>query len=245
MKHRNTKHINAHVQHALRIASNSIPPQAESTPKSEQISDDNWRRVSEVAFGVEAYAAITGNPVDDDSEGLILGDLLNDLMHWAEFFGYDFNLALARAQRNYAEEATADPYAHARAAHADGELQFLVTTRDAVSAWYDAHPDQTPDYSDPPTHYRRKPKPIVSPRETPFSKDHPAVVLEVIASNVTQDLEVQRSMCQRWEKQWACSSQLRATASRYADIRDMVESYMRHWLRGEIESLRLGRPPQR
>lgn len=241
MKHRNIKHINAFIQHALRIASNSIPPQA--TAPDTPLTDENWRRVSEVAFGVEAYAAIAGNPVDDDSEGLILGDLLNDLMHWAEFFGYDFNLALARAQRNYSEEATADPYAHARAAHADGELQYLAEVDDKRK-WIDVKANHIPGFTDPPDYYRRKPKPVVVPRQTPFSKDHPAVVLEVIASNVTHDLEVQRSLCQRWEKQWAQSSQLRATASRYADIRDMVESYMRHWLQGEIESLRLGRPPK-
>ncbi len=65
----------------------------------------NLLRACWAEAAIAAFRAQTGADVED-----ALGDLLADLMHWSDVRGYDFALALARAEDHYrielAEDAT-------------------------------------------------------------------------------------------------------------------------------------------
>ena len=64
----------------------------------------NKDRAEWAAAALRHYQSLTGSP-DEDS----LGDLLDDLMHYAHANNYDFKAALDRARGHYAEEFFAIP----------------------------------------------------------------------------------------------------------------------------------------
>ncbi|QDT53879.1 hypothetical protein Pan44_19050 [Caulifigura coniformis] len=59
----------------------------------------NGKRAAWADLAVTAFQAATGTDEED-----ALGDLLADLMHWADRANYDFELAFNRAQDHYAAE---------------------------------------------------------------------------------------------------------------------------------------------
>jgi hypothetical protein len=63
----------------------------------------NRKRAKWAAEAVAAFRNATG--VDDED---VLCDLLADLMHWSDRAGYDFDLALCRAQDHYRAEASGE-----------------------------------------------------------------------------------------------------------------------------------------
>jgi len=59
----------------------------------------NSDRASWADKAIRAFMAETGTDYEDS-----LGDLLCDLMHWAESAQFDFAAALACAEQNYSDE---------------------------------------------------------------------------------------------------------------------------------------------
>ena len=67
---------------------------------------DGQNKARAVWAGV-ALAAFTQETQCDFEDSL--GDLLCDLMHWADHQGFDFEAALFRARGHYAEETREEP----------------------------------------------------------------------------------------------------------------------------------------
>lgn len=79
-----------HDQHDIR----DLPPDPEGM---------NTKRARWGGIAVKAFQAATGTE-DEDS----LGDLLADLMHWADRNNFDFEIALERARCHYEAETAAE-----------------------------------------------------------------------------------------------------------------------------------------
>lgn len=62
----------------------------------------NDRRAESAAAALRAFMEATGTDEED-----ALGDLVGDLMHWADRHKFDFDLALDRARSHYVKETTA------------------------------------------------------------------------------------------------------------------------------------------
>lgn len=65
-------------------------------PDPEGMNDE---RADWAGAALELFVGITGTDEEDS-----LGDLLTDLMHWADRNNFDFDLALERAKGGYKEE---------------------------------------------------------------------------------------------------------------------------------------------
>jgi hypothetical protein len=63
----------------------------------------NDRRSAWAGLALAAFIAATGTDWED-----ALGDLLTDLMHWADRNNYDFEAALFRAQGHYEAETVGE-----------------------------------------------------------------------------------------------------------------------------------------
>lgn len=63
----------------------------------------NDKRSAWAGLAIATFQQATGT---DDEDAL--GDLLTDLMHWADRNNYDFDAALLRAQNHYADETSGD-----------------------------------------------------------------------------------------------------------------------------------------
>lgn len=61
----------------------------------------NFDRAAWADKAISAFRAETGTDHEDS-----LGDLLTDLMHWADRAGFDFDLALERARGHYEAETS-------------------------------------------------------------------------------------------------------------------------------------------
>lgn len=70
-----------------------------TAPRSPDPDNMNDHRAVWASFAIAAFMRITGCDQED-----ALGDLLADLMHWADRCQYDFALALLRAQDHYEAE---------------------------------------------------------------------------------------------------------------------------------------------
>jgi hypothetical protein len=64
----------------------------------------NDNRAAWAGVAIAAFQEVTGTDDED-----VLGDLLADLMHWADRDQYDFDAALTRGRAHYEEETTGDP----------------------------------------------------------------------------------------------------------------------------------------
>lgn len=73
--------------------SHDLPPDPEGM---------NERRTAWAGLAIAAFTTATGT----DEENA-LGDLLGDLMHWADRNNYDFDAALDRARMHYEAETAA------------------------------------------------------------------------------------------------------------------------------------------
>lgn len=71
-------------------AKNHLPPDPENM---------NWDRTEWAHRAILAFENATGTDRED-----ALCDLLTDLMHWADRYGFTFNRELKRARAHYAEE---------------------------------------------------------------------------------------------------------------------------------------------
>lgn len=71
----------------------------------EAIEADNTQRAAWGLAACEAFVDETfGGDADAESLGLVMGDLLADLMHLADAFGLDFDALIEKARFNYEPE---------------------------------------------------------------------------------------------------------------------------------------------
>ena len=63
----------------------------------------NDKRSAWAGLAIAAFQQTTGTDDED-----VLGDLLTDLMHWADRNNYDFDAALSGAQSHYTAETSGD-----------------------------------------------------------------------------------------------------------------------------------------
>jgi hypothetical protein len=75
--------------------SNTLPPDPENM---------NNRRAQLAGAALSTFMKETGTDRED-----ALGDLLADLMHWADRNGYDFDAALERGRYHYEAETAGEP----------------------------------------------------------------------------------------------------------------------------------------
>lgn len=71
--------------------------ETKTLPADPEQMNDNRSKWAQHA--ITTFAAVTGCDEED-----VLGDLLTDLMHWADRHNYDFALALFRAEMHYEAE---------------------------------------------------------------------------------------------------------------------------------------------
>lgn len=64
---------------------------------------NNARRASTAGKAVATYKKESNTDMES-----VLGDLLCDLIHWADSTGFDFHAALDRAKVNYKEEVISE-----------------------------------------------------------------------------------------------------------------------------------------